>query len=182
MEARLAEEQIFNRKKAPLIYLVKRQDRTGIEKVIHSRSGLFYVMVVIVVFFSLGLLLNIGLKIQSLNLERKILETNEMLSTEKERTDRILLKVSELKSPSRIIELAAGDFGMQISDKISFMKINGVASIAGANPLSTADGHGNTDTKISGEAAAYDSLLGTIYNIKDILMVVSEGVLTFFIP
>jgi hypothetical protein len=32
------------------------------------------------------------------------------------------------------------------------------------------------------ELKKYDNFLGTIYGIEDIFMVVSEGVLTFFIP
>jgi cell division protein FtsL len=183
MDARLAEEQIFNRKKTPLIYLVNRDGDTGIEKVVHSRSGLFYVLVVIMVFFSLGLLLNIGLKIQSLNLERKILDAGEMIAIENERTDRISLKISELKSPSRIVELAGSKLDMQISDSISILKVDKGTSIAGPELAEMKNAEESAAVMgLPEEEAAYDSFMGTIYNIKDIVMVVSEGVLTFFIP
>jgi len=176
MDARLAEEQIFIKKNHPLLYLVKKQQLTGAEKVIQSRSGLFYIMVVVVVFFSMGLLLNIGLKIQAISYERKIIEINEMVSIERDRSDRIQLKISELKSPSRIIETAESKLGMKISDNIKVMKVSqeGLGKKEEVYDYIT----GNPSDRIK----AYDNFIGTIYNIKDIVMVVSEGVLTFFIP
>ncbi|MBM3706009.1 MAG: hypothetical protein FJW66_05730 [Actinobacteria bacterium] len=176
MDARLAEEQIFNRKNHPLLYLVKKQEDTGVEKIIQSRSGLFYVLIVAVVFLSLGLLLNIALKIQATSYGRKIIDINEMISVEKERSDRIQLKLSELKSPSRIIETAEGKMGMKISDDIRVMKV----LQTGLNKEEEV--YDYITRNPSNEARAYDNFIGTIYNIKDIVMVVSEGVLTFFIP
>ena len=71
MNTRLAEEEIFNRKTYPLLYLLKMQEKTGKEKIIHTRSGAFYIMMIVVIFFAMGILINIGLKIQNLNYERK---------------------------------------------------------------------------------------------------------------
>ncbi len=79
-----------------------------------------------VIFLCLGILFNIGLKIQSINYERKIFETNEMISLEKERSDRLQLKISELKSPARIISKAESDLGMKISDDLKIMQISGI--------------------------------------------------------
>lgn len=176
MDTRLAEEQIFNRKTYPLLYLVNRNEDTGREKVIHTRSGVFYVMIIVVIFLAMGILLNIGLKIQSINYEKKIIEVNELIALENERADRIQLKIAELKSPSRVIEVAEEDLGMVISDRIKIMRVSGaglgaeekIYDFMANNP---ADGIKN-----------YDNFIGTIYSVKDIIMVVSEGVLTFFIP
>ena len=176
MNTRLAEEQVFNRKAYPLLYLVNQQQKYGPEKIIQSRSGIFYVMAVIVVFLSIAVLLNIGLKIQAINYERKIISINEMIAMEQERSDRVLLKISELKSPARIIETAESSLGMEISDEIKIMQVKGSKS---------ADGEEMSDytaEKISPEVQAYDSFIATVYNVRDIVMVVSEGVLTFFIP
>ncbi len=230
MQTKLAEEQIFDRKKVPLIYLVKRQENTGVEKVIESRSGLFYVLVVVVIFLSLCLMLNIALKIQSLNLEKKIIEINQIISIEKERTDRINLRISELKSPSRVLEVAEKDLGMNFSDKIMILKlnedlnkdnlrkeslyaanldskefnVNKLSNVFNSEILisnSTIDkslksknlasktlnseainSEAINTEAINTENKIYNNFIGTISNIKDIVMVVSEGVLTFFIP
>ncbi len=176
MSTRLAEERIFNKKNYPLLYLVKDREDNRTGKIIQSRSGVFYVMIIIVIFFSMGILLNIGLKIQAINHESRIIEVNEMISIEKERSDRLSLQISELKSPSRIAETAENKLGMNISDGIRIMKI-GTGSIIHVDKV---------DDYIAKNPSSgiknYDSFLGTIYSIKDIIMVVSEGVLTFFIP
>lgn len=176
MNARTAEEQIFNRKSYPLLYLVKKQPQTGNEKIIQSHSGVFYIMMTIVIFFSLGLLLNVGLKIQSVNYERKIFEINELISVEKERTDRLQLKISELKSPSRIIEAAENKLDMTLSGNLQFLKVSGSGI---NNQIMLYDYIAKNSQP---EIQVYDNFFGIIYNIKDIVMVVSEGVLTFFIP
>jgi cell division protein FtsL len=177
MNAKLAEDKIFDRRNHPLLYLVKEKENAGPGKIVQSRSGIFYVLIIIVIFLSMGILLNIGLKIQEINHERKILEINEMISIEKERTDRVQLKIAELKSPVRIIAAAENDLGMQISDDLKIMKI-------GAGGTKHEDIMVEYITKNTPAAAVtqYDNFLGTIYSIKDIVMVVSEGVLTFFIP
>jgi len=174
--SRLAEEEIFNRKTYPLLYLVNRQEDTGREKVLHTRSGVFYVMIIVVIFLAMGILLNIGLKIQNINYERKIIETNELVSLEKERADRLNLKISELTGPSRVIEIAEEDLGMKISDRIKITRISGEE--VGAQEKV----YDYMETNPSEVIANYDNFIGTIYNVKDIIMVVSEGVLTFFIP
>jgi len=171
-----AEEEIFYKKNQPLLYLVNRENENGKEKIIQTRSGFFYVMIIIVFFLSMAILLNIGLKIQAINYERKIIDVNELISVEKERSDRLTLKISELTSPARIITSAQDELGMQISDKIKVMKISG--SDLGMQEK-VLDYIVNKPTNSLKE---YDSLLGTINSLKDIVMVVSEGVLTFFIP
>ena len=177
MNTRLAEDKIFDRRNKPLLYLVKEKENAGPGKIVQSRSGVFYVLVIIVIFFSMGILLNIGLKIQEINHERKILEINEMISIERERADRLQLKISELKSPSRVIAVAENDLGMQISDDLKIMKIGS----GGANQEDIVVDYIAKNTP-QAAVTQYENFLGTIYSIKDIVMVVSEGVLTFFIP
>ncbi|MBM3710152.1 MAG: hypothetical protein FJW61_07020 [Actinobacteria bacterium] len=176
MNTGLAEEKIFTRKGYPLLYLVKGDENVNNRRIIQSRTGLFYVLAVIVIFFCMGVLLNIGLKIQAINYERKILKINEMLSVEKERADRLELKISELKSPARIIEAAQKDLEMEMSSSVRVMKVSG-SVVASEEKIHEYVAKNNVlDLK------NYDTFLSTIYSIKDIVMVVSEGVLTFFIP
>ncbi|MBU4292578.1 MAG: hypothetical protein KJ770_00815 [Actinobacteria bacterium] len=176
MSARLAEEELYSRKSYPLLYLVNKQENTGREKVIQSRTGIFYVCMIVVVFACLGLLLNIGLKTQAINYDKKIFDSNEMISQEKERADRLKLKISELKSPDRIINVAENDLGMKMSENIKVMRVVGI-NLAKEEKI-----HDYIAKSPTPELKQYDNFLGTIYSIKDIIMVVSEGVLTFFIP
>ena len=176
MSTRLAEEELYSRKSYPLLYLVNKQENTGREKVIQSRTGVFYVCAVVVVFACLGLLLNIGLKTQAINYDKKIFEKNEMISIEKERADRLKLKISELKNPDRIINVAENDLGMKMSENIKVMRVVGL-NLAKEEKI-----HDYIAKNPTTELKQYDNFLGTIYSIKDIIMVVSEGVLTFFIP
>ena len=172
-----AEEEIFYKKNQPLLYLVNREEESGRGKIIQTRSGFFYVLIIIVFFLSMAILLNIGLKIQAINYERKIINVNESISVEKERSDRLTLKVSELTSPERIITSAQEELGMQISDKIKVMEISG--SELGVDEKFL-DYIANKPS--SSGLKEYDSFISTINSLKDIVMVVSEGVLTFFIP
>ncbi|MCL5070894.1 MAG: hypothetical protein M1308_08360 [Actinobacteria bacterium] len=176
MSTRLAEEELYSRKSYPLLYLVNKQENTGREKIIQSHTGIFYVCIIVVVFACLGLLLNIGLKTEAINYDKKIFENNEMLSMEKERADRLKLKISELKNPDRIINVAENDLGMKMSEDIKVMKVTEV-NLAKEEKI-----HDYITKNPAPELRQYDSFLGTIYSIKDIIMVVSEGVLTFFIP
>ena len=178
MNLRLAEKQeIYKRKSYPLLYLVKKPDyEERKEDIVYSNSGLFYIFIVIILFACLGVLLNIGLNFQSVNYQKSIYEINEMISLEEERSDRLLLKISELKSPSRIIEAAEGDLNMNMSDDFKIVKVSG----SGIKNNEKIYNYISRDTTTV--AKNYDSFLGTIYYIQDIVLVVSEGILTFFIP
>jgi len=178
MSINLAEkEEIYKKRQYPLLYLVKEEykvERKG--NIAYSDTRVFPILLVVILFLCLGIVFNIGLRIQNINYQKKIYEISEMISTEEERADRLLLKVSKLKSPSRIIDIAENDLGMEISDELSVVEISN-------------DGLANSEKiydYISKDSPAlvkeYDGFLGTIYYIQDIIMVVSEGVLTFFIP
>jgi len=176
MNSRIKKEEFYNRKTFPLLYLVKKQENYGEKKVLQTRPGVFYILIIVIIFLFFGILLNIGIKIQSVNYERKILKTDEMIYLEKERSDRLQLKISELKSPARVISKAENDLGMKISDNLKIMQISGIESAGDTEK------NNYIENNTAAELKKYDNLLGTIYGIEDIIMVVSEGVLTFFIP
>ncbi len=178
MNLRLAEEQeVYKRRSYPLLYLVKKPD-SGKEKenIVYSNSGLFYIFIIVILFTCLGILLNAGLKMQSINYQKSIYEINEMISLEEERSDRLLLKISELKSPSRIIEAAKNDLNMDMAGDFRIVEISDSGLENNENIYNYISK--NTTTVVKN----YDSFLGTIYYIQDIVLVVSESVLTFFIP
>lgn len=176
MDSRITEKEFYNRKTYPLLYFVKKQENYEEKKVLQTRPGVFYIVIIVVIFICFGILFNVGLKIQSINYEKKILETNEMIYLEKERSDRLQLKISELKSPARIISKAGNDLGMKISDNLKIMQVSGIKL------ASDAEKNNYIEKNTTVELKKYDNFLGTIYGIEDIIMVISEGVLTFFIP
>src|SRR3989304_5675311 len=167
MDSRLAEEEFYNRKTHPLLYFVKKQENYGEKKVLQTRPGVSYILIIVVIFLCSGILFNIGVKIQSTNYEKKILETNEMIYLEKERSDRLHLKISELKSPARIISRAGNDLGMKISDNLEIMQVSGIKL------ASDAEKNNYIEKNTTAELKKYDNFLGTIYGIEDIIMVVS---------
>ncbi|MCL4416923.1 MAG: hypothetical protein M1365_09530 [Actinobacteria bacterium] len=176
MNSRSAKKEFFNRKTYPLLYFVKKQENYEKKKILQTRFGVSYILIIIAIFICVGILFNIGLKIQSVNYERKIFETNETIYLEKERSDRLQLKISELKSPARIISKAENELGMKMSDNLRVMQVTDI--ILASDPKK----NNYSEKNILVELKKYDNLLGTIYGIEDIIMVVSEGVLTFFIP
>lgn len=125
----------------------------------------------------MGVLLNIGLKVQDINYEKEIYRINEMISLEEERSDRLLMEISSLKSPSRIIETAGEDLNMEMEKDITLVKLSG----NGLEDNEKIFEYMSRENSVAMENS-YDNLLGTIYYIQDIVLVVSESVLTFFIP
>jgi len=176
MNSRITEEEFYNRKKYPLMYFVKKQENYEKKKVLQTRPGVSYILIIVVIFLCFGILFNIGIKIQTINYEKKILGTNDMIYLEKERSDRLQLKISELKSPARIISKAGNDLGMKISDNLKIMKVSDVKLTGDAKKNNYIEKNTTVELKKN------NNFLGTIYGIGDIIMVVSEGVLTFFIP
>ncbi len=178
MNLRLAEEQeIYKRRSYPLLYLVKKPDGAkGKENIVYTSSGLFYIFIVVIIFACLGILLNVGLKIQSINYQKSIYEINGMISLEEERSNRLVLKISELKSPSRIIEAAKNGLNMEMDGDSKIVEISDSGLENNEKVYNYISRNKNTVAK------NYDSFLGTIYYIQDIVLVVSESVLTFFIP
>jgi cell division protein FtsL len=178
MNIGLAEKQeIYRGRTKPLLYMVKtEEDGNTCRNVVYTGSGLFYIFVLIIILACTGLLLNVGLKIQGTNYQKEINEINEMILLENERADRLQLKISELKSPARIIEVAQNDLDMDISEDSLVVEISN--SEFDNNAIINDYIARNTDEV----ATNYDGFLSTVYYIQDIAMVVSESVLTFFIP
>ncbi len=175
MEAR---DDCQQRRQVPLLYLAGKQGNdTSNNKIIYNNTGTFYVFIIVILFACLGILLNIGLRIQNINYQKEIYNTNGMITLEEERADRLTLEIAELKSPSRIIDIAENSLGMKLSDEYQVVKVSssGLANNEKILDYMIKD----PETSITEN---YDSLLGTIYYIQDIVMVVSESVLTFFIP
>ena len=181
MNIKLAEARDIyqqRRRQVSPMYLAKEPGSTARDdKVIYNNTGPFYVFIIVILFTCLGILLNIGLRIQNVNYQNEIYDTNSMIALEEERTDRLNLEIAELRSPSRIIEAAENDLNMKLSDEYQIIT---VSSSGLANKEKIFDYIIKDPTPSVVEN--YDSLLGTIYYIQDIVMVVSESVLTFFIP
>jgi len=147
------------------------------DQVLYGNSGLFYIVVVIILFVCLGLLLNIGLRVQNINYQKGIYGLNEMISIEEDRRDRLKVEISSLRAPSRILEAAENELGMYAGSSFEVIGLSGQGIDNSKKILNF----------ISREAKPvitgnYDNLLGTIYYVQDIVLVVSESVLTFFIP
>jgi cell division protein FtsL len=176
MISRFTKDELFNRKSHPISYLIKRQEDSTTISAIQSSSAMFYISMTVLIFLCLGVFLNIALEMQSINYKKKIFETDKSITLEKERSDRLQLKITELRSPARIMSKAKNELGMRISDNIKIMQI--------------ADIYSQNNSKINyliendpGSALKkYDNFLGRIYGLEGIVMVVSEGILTFFIP
>ena len=161
-----------------MLYLVgEGNSKKTAEKVLYGNSGLFYIMVIVILFACMGLLLSIGLKVQNINYQKSIFELNEMIAIEEERSDRLKLEVSSLKAPSRIMIAAEDELGMQSAGKL---EVIGLSEQCIDNNEKIFNYVSREDrSAIEGN---YDNLLGTIYYFQDIVLVVSESVLTFFIP
>jgi hypothetical protein len=100
-----------------------------------------------------------------------------MIAVEEDRSDRLKLEVSSLKSPSRILAAAEDDLEMQPEGRLEVVGISG-DNINNNEKIFNYISRENMPA-IPGN---YDNLLGTIYYFQDIILVVSESVLTFFIP
>ncbi|MHB1346611.1 MAG: hypothetical protein ACYCXK_03875, partial [Candidatus Humimicrobiaceae bacterium] len=152
----------------------------------------------VIFFLCTGIIINIGLRIQNMNYDKKIYSINQLISSEEARTDRLNLKISELKSPSRI------------ADKVFLADEEGQESAASeetVNKTGTEDEKDSAskpyrdfkDLDIEYSKTANDAVLTSakednienfegvklvslLKSTKDILLVVSEGILTFFIP
>lgn len=176
MTSKFTKEELFNRKSHPISYSIKRQEDSTTIKVIQSSSAMFYISITALIFLCLGLFLNIGLEMKSINYKKKIFETDKLITLEKERSDRLQLKISALKSPARIISKAENELGMEISDNIKIMQIVEVNSQNNSKINYLIENDPGSALK------KYDNFLGKIYGLEGIVMVVSEGILTFFIP
>lgn len=205
-----AEEDKIELQDKPVLRLIKNTETSSKKDYfLYYNSGVFPILMVIIFFLCIGVIINIGLRIQNLNYDKKIYSINKLIDSEKERSDRLNLKISELKSPSRI----AGDLFSENADtNISNQKdSNSKEILAQTNKNITGQTElknqksinyinlKNLDifySKTANDAVISEqetnsndnkyykgvNLITITKNIKDVLMVVSEGILTFFIP
>ena len=186
----------------PVLRLIKNEpEAQKKEYFIYYNSGVFPILMVVIFFLCIGVIINIGLRIQNINYDKKIYSINQLVSSEKERTDRLNLKVSELKSPSRIADKVFLENKQAVNSEntVSGELKNNTGQTEAKN-ITAADGYRNfKNLDIVFSKTANDAIVssvdeGNVKNIKgvdfvsilkstkNILMVVSEGILTFFIP
>lgn len=177
MSTRSAQVHEIYKNRRPLLYMIGSRNNASQRPVLYGSSGLFYVSVVIILMACLGLLLSIGLRVQNINYQNNIYDLNEMILLEEERADRLRLEISSLKAPSRIQEAAEEKIDMDTSGEFEIVELSGQGLI---NNEKIYDYIARDES--AGLEIDYDNLLGTIYYIQDIVLVVSESVLTFFIP
>ena len=177
MSTRSAQVHEIYKNRRPLLYMIGSRNNASQRPVLYGSSGLFYVSVVIILMACLGLLLNIGLRVQNINYQNNIYDLNEMILLEEERADRLRLEISSLKAPSRIQEAAEEKIDMDTGGEFEIVELSGQGLI---NNEKIYDYIARDES--AGLEIDYDNLLGTIYYIQDIVLVVSESVLTFFIP
>ena len=177
MSTRSAQVHEIYKNRRPLLYMIGSRNNASQRPVLYGSSGLFYVSVVIILMACLGLLLNIGLRVQNINYQNNIYDLNEMILLEEERADRLRLEISSLKAPSRILEAAEEKIEMETAGEFETVELSGQGLI---NNEKIYDYIARDES--AGLEIDYDNLLGTIYYIQDIVLVVSESVLTFFIP
>jgi cell division protein FtsL len=178
MKMRTSEARKLKNTYSPVLYLLAgADDKKNNEKVLYGNGGLFYIMIIVILFACMGLLLNIALNVQNINYQKDIFRLGEMISIEEDRADRLKIEISSLRAPSRIMETAENMLGMQARKDLEVVDIskNGIDNNEMIfNYISKED-----MPLIKGN---YDNLLGTIYYVHDLVLVVSESVLTFFIP
>ena len=151
--------------------------RSSKKQIFYNNSGAFYILAIAILFVCFGCMLNIGLRIQNINYQKDLYKIDQMISIEEERSDRLKLEISSLRAPSRILAAAETELGMQPDGRLEVVGISG-------NNIVNNEKIFNYISKenLTGITGNYDNLLGTIYYFQDIILVVSESVLTFFIP
>ena len=177
MSIRSAQVHEIYKNRRPLLYMIGSRNNASQRPVLYGSSGLFYVSVVIILMACLGLLLSIGLRVQNINYQNNIYDLNEMILLEEERADRLRLEISSLKAPSRIQEAAEEKIDMDTGGEFEIVELSGQGLKNNEKIYDYIARDESTGLEIN-----YDNLLGTIYYIQDIVLVVSESVLTFFIP
>ena len=185
----------------PVLRLIKNEGVVqNKEYFLYYNSGVFPLLMIVIFFLCVGVIINIGLRIQNMNYDKKIYSINQLISSEKERTDRLNLKISELKSPSRIADkvFLGNEKDNNSENTVSGEEKNNTGQIKtkdvaleGYRNFKNLDvlysKTANDAIVSSGEEDNIEEIKGVNFvsilkNAKDVLMVVSEGILTFFIP
>jgi len=203
-----AKQELIEIQNEPVLRLIKNEDENPKKDYfLYYNSGVFPILLVIILFLCVGVIINIGLRIQNMNYDKNIYSISQLISSEKERTDRLNLKISELQSPSRIASAAYPDDKNteNVSDNTKVVeesKNTVTAEDKSTGETEKAENNVNLkeldivysktansaviselETDKNGSQSFKEAnLVLMIKNIKDVLMVVSEGILTFFIP
>lgn len=197
----------------PVLKLVKndnviRKDKE--EYYLYYNSGVFPILLFIILFLCLAVIINIGLRIQNLNYDKTILNLKQAIKAENDRTDRLSLKISQLRAPSTITAAidARNNAGLtedkeegetEVSEnqneglkehmgegsenKTEFRKLD-VTYSKTAKEMKIATGNSSYFRNDYNKNKVTDNFNLKVIsgNIKEVLLVVSEGILTFFIP
>lgn len=196
----------------PSLTLVKNDNTVRKEKeqyYLYYNSGVFPILLFVILFLCVGVIINIGMRIQNLNYDRTILNLNQAISAEKDRSDRLNLKISQLKSPSLIASAieaknnsvqevadaeqdnenaddpsAGGEDNVQSANTgTEFRKLDIFYSQTASSMNIAENNYDNTYKNINPVEDMDKLNLGAVAdNIREVLLVVSEGILTFFIP
>ncbi|MHB1252719.1 MAG: hypothetical protein ACYCZ1_00960 [Candidatus Humimicrobiaceae bacterium] len=185
----------------PVLRLIKNENEAQKkEYFLYYNSGVFPILMFVIFFLCVGVIINIGLRIQNMNYDKKIYSINQLISSEKERTDRLNLKISELKSPSRIADkvFLVNEKNTSSGNTVSVEEKNNtdqpeakdiapegyrdfknldIVYSKTANDAIVSNGKEDYVENLKGV-----NLVSILKNSKDVLLVVSEGILTFFIP
>jgi len=205
-------EQEYYEEDATALTLVKNDNTVRKKKeqyYLYYNSGVFPILLFIILFLCIGVILNIGMRIQNLNYNRTILRLNQAISAEKDRSDRLNLKISQLKSPSLIasaieikndadLKVADAQQGDNAGSDLNINKENSEEPLNNttefkeldifysqtANNINIAENSEGSFNNYNNQNEITNSMnLGAVAsNIRDVLLVVSEGILTFFIP
>ena len=205
-------EQEYYEEDSTALTLVKNDNTVRKKKeqyYLYYNSGVFPILLFIILFLCIGVILNIGMRIQNLNYNRTILRLNQAISAEKDRSDRLNLKISQLKSPSLIasaieikndadLKVAGAQQGDNAGDDLNINKENSEEPLNNAtefkeldifysqtaNNINIAENSEGSFNNYNNQNEITNSMnLGAVAsNIRDVLLVVSEGILTFFIP
>src|SRR5450830_1201054 len=194
------QEQIEYQTETVLRLIKNEREVQNKEYFLYYNSGVFPILMIVIFFLCVGVIINIGLRIQNMNYDKKIYSINQLISSEKERTDRLNLKISELKSPSRIADkvFLGNEKDNNSENTVSGEEKNNTGQIKtkdvaleGYRNFKNLDvlysKTANDAIVSSGEEDNIEEIKGVNFvsilkNAKDVLMVVSEGILTFFIP
>ena len=196
-------EQEYYEEPIQNLRLVKNDNTVRREKeqyYLYYNSGIFPIFLVIILFLCIGVIINIGLRIQNFSYDRTINNLKQSINVETNRSDRLNLRISQLKSPSYLasaIEIKEAEEGTENQhnivsksktnengDSTQFKKLNILYSQTANNLNITKaelDSDNNNDN-INNDLTNSIGFRSVVDNIKDVLLVVSEGILTFFIP
>ena len=197
-----ANQEQVDYQSGPVLRLVKNEPQSQKrEYSLYYNSGVFPILMIIIFFLCIGVIINIGLRVQNMNYNKEIYTIDQLISSETERTDRLTLKIAELKSPSRIAAVAF----LENEEEASFnntesLDLNNSTNQVAAKSMAPAASYrsfknldimySKTANDVVLSAAEEDNVenikganfVSILKNSKNILMVVSEGILTFFIP